>query len=969
VKGHRFDAFTRTLGQNASSARGKVRLDFGGFVAALRTTLGFGAETARWAEFNAVKRGSEQELYYRRMRFIRERAAEDVEEHDINPREFLSKLTRQSREHFLSLLTPLQQTKFLRIRSSREFFNFLTPEQRTDAVLNFSPQFTGLEKATRPLPKAKPVSMFLDLPISATSSRIRKPVTRRPFAKRHLPPALNQIVRSCSLKQQGCYFTYQATPATDRDGSPCTYGPVPCGTNSIGRHTAFCATAAAATYGCDAVSTQVHGIAECQHSTTGTPLERLCNATNFDPKKGIVCDTGSTSPGPAPLKGNAHYTSVVTNDDWSACVIDSYKDPVSGVTIQVAVKTDINGHAPCIQQSEPGACGGVDCPCPGLYISQSAFRVHGISGPALMNPTNYVNPLSIPYISVPRPIADSCGLKTGMLAMVSATFNSETNPTEDSADWIVGVIGDVGATVLGEMSYAMRLALGMPGDHDKLTFRIYPQLQQNLPLDLPGLEMLKQKYLGVCCPGDIDDQCHAKEMRGVCVTDLADPNAHNCRCKDGWLPDLNGDCNWHCPGSDGSVWLGLDSTDSGYEECNGWGHCVYDESQNGVTEGRCVCDAGAWAGPFGSSCIFTDCIKLSDFGNAPNILPCYGHGTCEPADSINLPGSCVCDDGWGNGDDGLQYCSEKDCPKDCSGHGYCAHFIYPFCVCDVEHGWYGNDCSQQGCVTADGSICNSHGSCELGRDGATYCRCDDEWGGANETGPNACSQRQCPDCPPNVASCTHGWHWYEIFGLCIFGDHCQSKWTCQCNDDNLVPPQCTSHKCCSQFTWGECSKNMRALGAGGGGVCQPDGTCACYDGYDPAQCCAYPLNGVYVPPGFGGSCYGINAKTISVSCSGATATCGSCPAGSSTLSHTLVPLGNGKFKDELGNSYSVDESICKFTLTSLGATTIGAMCGLATSQPFWLRVSGDSGDGLSDLICPTDCTICSGTLPCTVTLH
>src|SRR5262249_49483599 len=154
-------------------------------------------------------------------------------------------------------------------------------------------------------------------------------------------------------------------------------------------------------------------------------------------------------------------------------------------------------------------------------------------------------------------------------------------------------------------------------------------------------------------------------------------------------------------------------------------------------------------------------------------------------------------------------------------------------------------------------------------------------------------------------SCTLERDWSELACLCFCGNNCAETWTCHCNDQNLKPPGCTTRHCCSGF-WGECNAGMHGQGPGGG-VCQNNGVCQCYDDYDPRQCCGYRKPGATAPAGFGNPCYGVSTKTIDVTCiADEHLACGSCPA--RTMSATFPPFnlqpdGGGKFHDQYFNVY------------------------------------------------------------------
>jgi hypothetical protein len=977
VHGQRFDRITRAIGTvlpplGKPASRGEV------LQVLLRALVATAASRRFLPEVRFVSQAnkSSEQISLERMQYVRTRQARDIQNVDIDPADFLARLEPASRAEFLGVMTPPQQRQFMDVKTSREFFRLLTPDQRAVLAVTYQPRYSSAVASPGYYlrsPRYDPVPSAVAYTAAASPTRrftsigapVWSPVVSIIAGDLHLR-------RNCRLEWRSCYYTYKATPATDRDGAPCTYGPYPCGSgippNPPGKtfETPFCPGADADNYGCGELANQVLNVTACprpkdstQPPRKGVPLEHICNATdNFN------CTYADVSP--------ATFKSVVTDcsyrnaaDQPSRCITDSYKDPQTGDVIQVPVKTDAHGCSPCIQQSDPGACGGIDCPCPGLYIAQSAFRSPN-SGSALMNPDNYLNGVLIPYISVTGTVFKTCGLSTGMFVTASTTYDEQGNPTENPADWVAGVLGDTGGRALGEMSYAMRYRLGMPGDNVPVTFRIYPQVKVGWPVDVTALDALKNKYVGVCCPGNIDDQCHAAEQRGTCITDSENPNARYCQCSDGWLPDTNGDCTWFCPDSDANRWIG--TTDSGYQECSGNGRCVYQPTnQNGDTIGECICNDGWWAGLSGKACISRDCVKPQDTDDA-GILPCYGHGECHHNANAHELGTCTCDDGWTNGSDGDQYCSEQLCAKDCSGHGICMHDETgrAFCACDVEHGWFGSDCSKLGCFAQHGRICSGNGTCHLDAHGIPFCACPDEWGGPD------CRTRQCPGCPAGAASCTDDRDWEEILCLCLCGNNCERKWTCHCHDGKLKPPGCTSRKCCSGF-WGECNVGIHDKGYAGGGVCQENGVCACYDNFDPdpEQCCGNPLPGDPVPPpGFGQACAGTSSRTIEINCpASATGSCSFCQ-GFEGGSFTLRPGGGGIFHDQFGNAYALNEGTCALTLTAFGPNTNAMQCGKSIGQvSFWLKIDGGAGSGVTPELCKVDCSDCHLGRPCTVAIH
>jgi len=934
-----------------------------------------------------------------RMNFIKSLTADDIPNINVNPSEFLSKLHPDSRQEFLSVMTPAQQQQFMNIKTSSDFFNLLTPDQRAYLSVKFQPKFSdhlkeSLMLSSNLLPESLSNTPLVKSTPPASQALIKKSYSDSVDNKKVLKSSKTNTVTKPSpykdaLIWNTCYYKYSATIETDRDGTPCTYGPYPCGSsippNPPGKEfeTPFCPGPDADNYGCGALAYQkdnVTDVTSCpgKPKQNGIPLEHICNATNND-----NCSYGSISP--------ACFTSVVTNCDIS-CITDHYVDP-TGDKITVPIKSDGNNSCvdrgnnkktckcteklckndsdcpactPCIQQSDPGACGGINCPCPGLYISQTGFRSPNWSAHP-MNPDNYLNALLIPFASVPKSIAKKYHLKMGMFVVASAVYD-KNNPTEDPKDWVAGVLADVGGKKLGEISYAMNYALGFP--KGKVTFRIYPQATVSWPVTMNQLDDLKTKVLGVCCPGDLFDQCHANENQGKCINDPNDPNAGSCKCTGDWIPDVQGDCTWKCPGSDQNSYT--NTTDSGYQECSGHGHCVYDpKDKNGTTLGNCICDAGYW-GNLENSCNFRDCVRIEDWENL-NVQPCYGKGTCISGNTINDPGYCTdCNDGWGG-----EYCDDKTCLNNCSGHGTCTTDKQgnPVCACDVANGWFGSDCSQRGCITADGKICCGHGQCQLDGNGNPFCNCPAEWGGSPQTGDSACCNRKCPNCDPIVADCNHNWNGWEILCLCICGHNCGRYWECECKDPKAdIKQGCRGQQCCEGAAGlGQCCENMKTgglYGYTGGGKCN-NGSCQCYDNYDPNRCCCYPLQGGS-GNNIGHPCPNVTGHNLQINCPQQTfnQNCSSCDNTASKADFTLTYQGNNIYIDQNGNTYSFNPGSCRLILTQFGDITIGHNCGQDAGKiGISMSINGNSGIGKDQLICASDCVLCGFTQDCTVTVQ
>jgi hypothetical protein len=231
----------------------------------------------------------------------------------------------------------------------------------------------------------------------------------------------------------------------DLDGGPCSYGsPATFPWNKGHPPTS-------GTQLCDSVG-------QAMGCTKGVPLDHICNATTKP-----TCTNGLKT-------ATSHWIggAVVTERDDPGCVTDSYRDRATGQHILVhkttAIDADGDQVAACIQQSEAGACGGIDCPCPGLYISGTAWSDASAGG--ALNPLRSVPP-SIPFLVRPG----DCGFKLGTFALVSKV----AAPGEDPNDWIGAVIADTGpkSTDLGEMSSGLLQAIG--AKHD-ITIRVFPAI-------------------------------------------------------------------------------------------------------------------------------------------------------------------------------------------------------------------------------------------------------------------------------------------------------------------------------------------------------------------------------------------------------------------------------------------------------------------------------------------------------------
>jgi hypothetical protein len=288
-----------------------------------------------------------------------------------------------------------------------------------------------------------------------------------------------------TLESRGCFETI-IVPGNaigiDYDGGPCSYAPVTFPWDKGHGNQPTKGSNQCTTEG------QQLGCSE------GVPLDNLCNATR-DP----VCSDSHNTSGSHWIDG-----AVVTEGDLpkSGCVTDHYIDPKTGqkIAVKEATAKDSLGQkiGACVQQSEAGACGGVDCPCPGLFISETAFH-HRLKGGEL-NPYNKLAAGTVPYISIPK----GCAIKLGSFAIASKV----ASPGEDPGDWVGVVVGDSGGggKPFHEVSSGLVKAAG--GKHD-IVFRFFPDVDlskkwqwgtpQSVAANLKLLEDTKKEVLSRHC--------------------------------------------------------------------------------------------------------------------------------------------------------------------------------------------------------------------------------------------------------------------------------------------------------------------------------------------------------------------------------------------------------------------------------------------------------------------------------------
>ncbi|HEX3896216.1 MAG TPA: hypothetical protein VHW73_08390, partial [Rudaea sp.] len=84
-----------------------------------------------------------------RLAFVRARTVKEIDDVPIDPSTFLSRLQPESRDRFVAILKPAGFAKFVRAKTSREFFQLLTPDQRAELAVRFEPHFLGARVSSR----------------------------------------------------------------------------------------------------------------------------------------------------------------------------------------------------------------------------------------------------------------------------------------------------------------------------------------------------------------------------------------------------------------------------------------------------------------------------------------------------------------------------------------------------------------------------------------------------------------------------------------------------------------------------------------------------------------------------------------------------------------------------------------------------------------------------------------------------
>jgi hypothetical protein len=253
--------------------------------------------------------------------------------------------------------------------------------------------------------------------------------------------------------------------------------------------------------------------------------------------------------------------------------------------------------------------------------------------------------------------------------------------------------------------------------------------------------------------------------------------------------------------------------------CMGRGNCAL----NSAGEPTCECEKGY----SGDMCQFTTCLN-----------DCSGNGSC------NQDGKCTCDRTHTGKD-----CSQETCPDDCNGHGECSIDKSGKLKCDCNMGWLGDSCFEEVRCEND---CSGHGDCLISQDNnntlVPTCSCNGEWHGA------ICEKKRC----------LRGVNTLECSGHGICGDAgectCNSMFegaACEEHDCTMtsglgleggVSTECSGHGTCQSgacvcdqgFTDSSCSIKacpmfMNKL-CGDHGICDPDGTCSCLNGWSGEAC-------------------------------------------------------------------------------------------------------------------------------------
>lgn len=127
---------------------------------------------------------------------------------------------------------------------------------------------------------------------------------------------------------------------------------------------------------------------------------------------------------------------------------------------------------------------GPDDPCPGFYVSTTAYQDHTKK---TSDPTRYVNASEVPYVVVTSVMEHQWGVRAGDVGRVL---------DESTGKIVYFVVGDVGPH-LGEVSIAMAEAFGVPssprtGGDNKRTFKFTLFLRSSKPWPRSQEEIAEQ---------------------------------------------------------------------------------------------------------------------------------------------------------------------------------------------------------------------------------------------------------------------------------------------------------------------------------------------------------------------------------------------------------------------------------------------------------------------------------------------
>eukprot|EP01135_Chromosphaera_perkinsii_P000710 Nk52_evm22s150 gene=Nk52_evmTU22s150 len=365
-----------------------------------------------------------------------------------------------------------------------------------------------------------------------------------------------------------------------------------------------------------------------------------------------------------------------------------------------------------------------------------------------------------------------------------------------------------------------------------------------------GCECDKDFYGPGCefkrCPGPIENECYAKEGRGVC-----NKNTGSCECSEGYKMDSNSKtCIKYCPMSENASKTSV--------ECGGdRGECDY---SNGIDHPVCICK------PLyeGDACERQKC-PIQTINNKD--VQCNGHGTCVYiVDDSNLQqfiaGECKCHNDFWDSKKDCSVCLEDYKGDNCetkkcwsvidsikaetrcfsqldNPEGQCT--ALGECVCNEPFFAPEEGCRRKKCKGACREDSYANGRCDtigLGRPrGTCVCKTDDN--GLALYNGDECQDLTCPlldisgskemcgggrgECDTRTGKCKcNGSFAGDACGECkqsYYGDSCQKLKCTTWKDENGVAEECGGE------TFGTCDHTS--------GICQ------CKDGRDTKTHCQF----------------------------------------------------------------------------------------------------------------------------------